>query len=116
MVINKDDLSGAVRRVSILSNALTHQVKFGLKNNSLTISTTNADVGGEGKESLNCEFSGEAVELGYNAAYVMDILGKIESDEIILELSNAVSAGVITSPELPKDEYLCLIMPLRLAE
>lgn len=116
MIIAKDDLAGAVRRVSILSNALTHQVKFGLKNNSLTISTTNADVGGEGRETLACDFSGEAVELGYNAAYVSDILGKMESDEVVLELSNAVSAGVITTPAIPKDEYLCLIMPLRLAE
>lgn len=116
MIIQKDDLAGAVRRVSILSNALTHQVKFSLKNNSLTISTTNADVGGEGKETLACEFSGEAIELGYNALYVTDILNKVEGEEVIFELTNAVSAGVIISPKVSRDEYLCLIMPLRLAD
>jgi len=116
MVIGKEDLAGAVRRVSILSNALTHQVKFTIKNNALTISTTNADVGGEGKESINCEYSGEAIELGYNAVYVADILNKIDGDEVIFELSNAVSAGIIYSPNVPKDQFLCLIMPLRLAD
>ncbi len=66
----------AVKRVSILSNSLTHQVKFGLKNGTLTLSTTNADVGGEGKESLECDYNGDTLELGYNAVYVNDILNK----------------------------------------
>ncbi|MDZ4723332.1 MAG: DNA polymerase III subunit beta [candidate division Zixibacteria bacterium] len=116
MVISKDELSGAVRRVSILSNALTHQVKFAIKKSSLTLSTNNADVGGEGKETLDCDFEGEAIEIGYNAAYVNEILSKMDSNDIILELSSAVSAGVVYSPEIPKSDFLCLIMPLRLAE
>ncbi len=116
LVIAKDDLAGAVRRVSILSNSLTHQVKFAAKNNMLTISTTNADVGGEGKESIHCDYTGDAIELGYNAIYVNDILAKLEGEEIIFELSSPVSAGVVYSPEIPKEEYLCLIMPLRLAD
>jgi len=116
ILIDKENLMGAVRRVSILSNSLTHQVKFGVKNNTLTISTTNADVGGEGKESIPCDYSGDVIELGYNANYISDVLGKIDGDEVIFELSNAVSAGLIYSPEIPKDDFLCLIMPLRLAD
>ncbi|MCP4706755.1 MAG: DNA polymerase III subunit beta [candidate division Zixibacteria bacterium] len=116
IIISKDELAGAVRRVSILSNSLTHQVKFGVKNNNLTISTTNADVGGEGKEVIPCDYTGDALELGYNALYVSDILTKIEGDEVIVELSSAVAAGIVYSPSIPKEEFLCLIMPLRLAE
>jgi DNA polymerase-3 subunit beta len=116
MTISKDELNGAVRRVSILSNSLTHQVKFSIKNNMLSISTTNADVGGEGRESISCDYTGDAIEMGYNANYITDILGKMDGDEVIFELSNPVSAGVIYSTTVPKDEYLCLIMPLRLAD
>ena len=116
LTISKEDLAGAVRRVSILSNTLTHQVKFSLKENNLTLSTTNADVGGEGKEVLECDYGGEAIEMGYNAIYVTDILSKIDSSEVVMELSSQVSAGVIYSPETHKDDYLCLIMPLSLAE
>lgn len=116
VVVTKEDLSRAVRRVSILSNTLTHQVKFSIKANNLTLSTTNADVGGEGKEVLECDYGGELLELGYNANYVTDILGKIESDEVIFELASSVSAGLIYSPKIPKDDFLCLVMPLRLAD
>ncbi|HUV29578.1 MAG TPA: DNA polymerase III subunit beta [Acidobacteriota bacterium] len=116
LIISKDELSSAVRRVSILSNALTHQVKFGIKKSSLTLSTSNADVGGEGKESLPCDFEGEEVEIGYNATYISEILGKVDSDEVVFEFSSAVAAGVVYSPDIPKEDFLCLIMPLRLAE
>ena len=116
LIVSKEDLARAVRRVSILSNALTHQVKFSLKGNALTLSTTNADVGGEGKEVLECDYSGEEIELGYNANYINDILGKIEGEEAIFELSTSVAAGIIYSPDISKEDYLCLVMPLRLAD
>jgi len=114
--VSREQLSRAVRRVSILSNALTHQVKFDLKKSSLTLSTSNADVGGEGRESVECDFQGEAIELGYNAAYISDILSKIDSEEVIFEFSSAVAAGLVYSTDQPKEDFLCLIMPLRLAE
>ncbi len=116
MTISKEDLSSAVRRVSVLSNALTHQVKFAVKGNTLTLSSTNADMGGEGRETLECDYIGEEIELGYNASYIADVLSKMEGEEVIFELSTATAAGVVYSPDIPKDDFLCLVMPLRLAE
>lgn len=116
MSVSKEDLIKAVRRVSILSNTLTHQVKFSLKDNALTLSTTNADVGGEGKEVLECDYKGEELDLGYNANYINDILSKMESEEVIFELSTSVAAGVVYNTNIKKDNYLCLVMPLRLAD
>ncbi len=116
LVVSRNELAGAVRRVSILSNALTHQVKFSMKDNKLTLSTANADVGGEGKEVISCTYTGEPIELGYNANYVLEVLSKIDSDDVVFELSTNVSAGVVYNVDIPKEEYLCLVMPLRLAE
>lgn len=114
--VSKEELGGAVRRVSILSNALTHQVKFGVKKGSLTLSTSNADVGGEGVEVIDCDFDGDPVEIGYNAIYINEILSKIPSDEVIFEFSTPVAAGLMYSPDVAKEDFLCLVMPLRLAE
>ena len=116
MTVDKNDLGAAVRRVSILSNALTHQVKFSLDKGALTLSTSNVDVGGEGKEQLDCDFVGDPVEIGYNATYVQEILNRVEGSEVVFELSSPVSAGLVYSPKVSKDDYLCLIMPLRLAD
>ncbi|HQL23809.1 MAG TPA: DNA polymerase III subunit beta, partial [candidate division Zixibacteria bacterium] len=106
LTIHKDDLAGAVRRVAILSNALTHQVKFSLKDNTLVLSTTNADVSGEGKETLECDYKGDAIELGYNANYITEILSKIDGDEVIFELATSVSAGIVYSPDVAKEDFL----------
>lgn len=116
IMIDKDDLAGAVKRVAILSNALTHQVKFSVKDSRLTLSSTNADVGGEGKEELKCDYKGDPIDLGYNANYVTEIVNRIDSEDVILELSSSTSAGVIYSPNISREDFLCLLMPLRLAE
>ena len=116
LVVAKEDLLSAVRRVSILSNALTRQVKFSIQEGELMLSTTNADVGGEAKERLECDYKGDAIEIGYNANYVSDILGKVESEDVVFELSSNVSAGIVYGQNISKEDYLCLIMPLRLAD
>jgi DNA polymerase-3 subunit beta len=115
MIVNREELHAAVRRVSILSNSLTHQVRFAMDKNNLELSATNVDLGGEAKEVLPCEYAGERLELGYNAHYVSDVLKQMDAEEVVFDLSTPVSAGVIYAADR-KEDYLCLIMPLRLAE
>ncbi len=117
LVVNKDLLMGTVRRVSILSNTLTHQIKFSLKKDSLHLSSANFDLGGEAKETVSCDYAAEPMDMGYNANYVLDVLKQIDGDEVIFELSTPVSAGTLHSSEnKEEEEALYLLMPLRLAE
>jgi DNA polymerase-3 subunit beta len=117
LVVNKELLTGAVRRMSILANTLTHQVKFSLKKDNLELSSINYDLGGEAKESVPCSYAGEPIDIGYNSSYVLDILKQLEGEEVVFELGSEVSAGKIYSTDKKEGEdYLCLLMPLRLAE
>jgi DNA polymerase-3 subunit beta len=117
VIVNKDLLMGITRRVSILANTLTHQIKFSLKKDTLELSSANFDLGGEAKETINCDYTGEPMDIGYNASYVMDILKQIDGDEVIFDLGTPVGAAMIYSTEKKEEEeYLYLLMPLRLAE
>jgi DNA polymerase-3 subunit beta len=117
LVVNKEFLTGAVRRMSILANTLTHQVKFSLKKDDLELSSANFDLGGEAKETLPCDYVGEPMDVGYNASYVLDILKQMDGDEVVFELGSPISAGKVYSAQKKEgEEYLCLLMPLRLAE
>lgn len=117
MTVAVEELTGGVRRVSILSNSLTRQVKFSLTKDSLELSATNQDVGGEAKEKIPCEYNGDDLEIGYNAGYVLDILKNLQSEKVEFALSTSIAAGIIKACDGPiKHNYLCLIMPLRLAE
>ncbi|MGB2697975.1 MAG: DNA polymerase III subunit beta [Candidatus Zixiibacteriota bacterium] len=122
LIANKDLLMGTVKRVSILANTLTHQVKFSLKKGNLDLSSVNFDMGGEAKESMKCDYKAEHMDIGYNANYVLDILRQMDGEEVTFDLTSPVSAGVIHSTQKTKEaekvseDYLCLIMPLRLVE
>ncbi|MGB8656506.1 MAG: DNA polymerase III subunit beta [Candidatus Zixiibacteriota bacterium] len=117
LVVNKEFLASAVRRMSILANTLTHQVKFSLKKDTIELSSANFDLGGEAKETVPCDYTGEPMEVGYNASYVLDILRQMDGDDVVFELGTPVSAGKVYSTECKEGEdYLCLLMPLRLAE
>jgi DNA polymerase-3 subunit beta len=117
LIVNKDILTSTIRRVSILANTLTHQIKFSFKKDTIELSSANFDLGGEAKETITCDYPGEPMDVGYNASYVLDILKQIDGDEVIFDLGTPVSAAMIYSSEKKEgEECLYLLMPLRLAE
>lgn len=117
LLVDKELLSSTLKRVSILSSNLTHQVKFALKKDKLELSAANSDVGGEAKESIPAEFTGEDMEIGYNAQYIQEVLKQIEGSVVDFSFSSATAAGMVAPKEkIEGEEYVCLVMPLRLAD
>jgi len=121
--VDTGELFGTVRRVSILSNALTHQVRFSFKKNEVELRSANADLGAEAKESITGEFKGEPFDAGYNANYMLDIIKQMDTPRVRFDLSSNATAAVLrpvltaeAEAEATKEDYLCLIMPLRLSE
>jgi DNA polymerase-3 subunit beta len=115
--MDKEILQAAVRRVAILSNTLTHQVKFSLKKDELDLLATNFDFGGEAKESLKVNYGADSMDIGYNANYVLDILKQADGSEVVFELNTATTAGIVRSAERVENEsYFFLVMPLRLLD
>ncbi len=115
LIVPKTLLMETLRRVSILSNSLTRQVKFTITNNTLELSATNVDLGGEAVEKIPCQYDSDDLEIGYNAQYILDILKQLDGDEVRFALSSSTAAAVVTSVDDGAD-YLCLVMPLRLAD
>ena len=86
MIINKEQLSAAVRRVAIFSNSFTHQIKFDINNNILKISSEDIEYGGEANEEIQVSYSAETLEIGYNGLYVLDLIKNIDTDEVVFML------------------------------
>jgi len=117
MTADREILNAAVRRVAILSNTLTHQVKFSLKMDELELSATNFDLGGEARENLKVQYKNEEMEIGYNSNYIVDILRHVEGDEVNFELNTPTTAAIIKSSMIDEnEEYFFLVMPLRLLD
>lgn len=116
LVINRDELTDACRRVSILSSVITHQVKLVLGKDKLTISVNTPDVG-EAVEEVPCSYGETQMEIGYNARYLLDILKTIDSDDVQFLLDRNDNAGMIV-PDAGEEkiDHQCLLMPLRLTD
>ncbi len=120
--ISTEELFAAVRRVSVLSNSITHQIRISISPGNMELSTKNDDIGGESIETLNVRYDGENMNAGYNAVFLNEILKKIETEEVVLELETPTTACIIKpvgqqnkGGDKP-DEYIYLIMPLRLSD
>jgi DNA polymerase-3 subunit beta len=116
LVVSRNDLMSATKRVSLLADSKTHKIKMYLKKNSLRLVSSTPDLG-EAEEELAASYTGEDMVIGYNASYILDVLKSSDSDEVKFELGTAVGASILKPATEPEDEsYVCLVMPLRLAE
>ncbi len=115
LTLDRHQTIASVRRAALYASSTTHQVRFALKKNSLTISAEDIDFGSEAKETLPCDYSGEPMEIGFNASYIVDILSHIDTDEAVLLLSSPTRAAVVRPAEQqPGENLLMLVMPVRL--
>ena len=119
-VVDRQALVDAVKRVSVLSNQKTHLVKFGFGKNSLEIGVVNRDIGGEAREMINIDYSGDNHSIGFNGVYFTEILEIIRTPKILMKMNTQISACLLF-PKYEKEEDktgedLFLIMPLRIME
>ncbi|HLP16717.1 MAG TPA: DNA polymerase III subunit beta [Bacteroidota bacterium] len=115
LVVNKDELLQSVRRVSLYSNSATHQVRFSVRTNELTITAEDIDFGTEAKEVIVCDYAADDLDIGFNSTYVMDVLAHIDSPEAVFRFSSATRAAIV-EPHVQRENetVLMLVMPVRL--
>jgi len=113
--INKSEILSSVRRMSLFSTTNTKQVKFSIKENSLVIEAEDIDSGSSAKEQIKCEYNGDPMDIGFNTAYVLDILNHLNDEEIVFKLHTPTKACIIEPTNKKEDEELMLLlMPVRL--
>lgn len=115
MTINRSEFLGSLKRISIYSNKTTHQIRLKLAQNDLVISAEDLDYSNEANEKLMCDYDGEEMEIGFNAKFMVEMLGNISSNMISLEMSQPNRAGLIIPSDKKTDEdILLLVMPVML--
>ncbi len=116
LTVGRQDLLNSIKRVSIFANKATNQVRMKLSGSELHISAEDLDFANQADERLTCSYDGEDMEIGFNSRFIIDMLGNISSDNIVLEMSAPNRAGIIL-PEEQEDsgeDMLMLVMPVML--
>ena len=115
LVVDKNQLLSSVRRTALYASSTTHLVRFSLSKNSMTVSAEDIDFGSEAKETLQCEYLADPMEIGFNAHYVIDILSHVDTDNVLFLVSSASRAAIVKPAEQREGEdLLMLVMPVRL--
>jgi len=117
LISSRNILVSATRRAAVLSNPLTHLLRFAISENKAELSSSDYDIGGEAYEEIPVEYSGDPITIGFNSSYLLEVLRHIESDEIKILMKNSLSAVLIVPlPQMEGEEYFSILMPLRLPE
>lgn len=113
--IDRQQLLSSLKRISIYANKTSQQIRFKLENNNLLISAEDVDFSNEAKENLPCDYDGDALEIGFNGKFLMEMLSNLNSDRVQFEFSEPNRAALLYPHEAGGDEdVLMLVMPVML--
>ena len=115
LVMAKERMVSSLKRVSTMASERMEGVKFSLKKNSMEMSSYHQDFG-DAKEEVEVVYEGPPLQVGFNARYLIEALNIIDSEEVLLELKDEGSPGILRpSPSTSgPSNQLCIIMPMRL--
>jgi DNA polymerase-3 subunit beta len=108
----RDRLTNAVKRVALLSNERSRAVKIQIDKGKVDVTSSSPDLG-EAKETLPVEYSGGAMQICFNAQYVLDFLSAVSTDVVSLDLKDEVSQAVMKPVGAEGYDYTYVIMPMR---
>jgi DNA polymerase-3 subunit beta len=110
LTLDAKDFSQAVDRVSTISADKTRAVKLNLDNDRVTLSVVNPE-SGTATEQLGANYTADAIEIGFNARYLLDITGQIVGKDVRFLLADAGSPTLIEDTEDKRTLYV--LMPMR---
>ncbi|WGK81477.1 DNA polymerase III subunit beta [Vibrio aestuarianus] len=106
-----DELRQAFSRAAILSNEKFRGVRVNLANNEMRITANNPEQE-EAEEMLDVTFEGEAIEIGFNVSYVLDVLNTLRCELVRVSMSDANASALIENRD--DDSAMYVVMPIRL--
>jgi DNA polymerase-3 subunit beta len=110
LIIDNKSFEAAVDRVSTVSAERSRSVKLSLSEGKLVLAVNSAE-SGQGQEEIECDYGADAMEIGFNAKYLLDVTAQIEAEDAEFMLNDPASPALILDPGDTAARYV--LMPLR---
>ncbi|HZP19114.1 MAG TPA: DNA polymerase III subunit beta [Bauldia sp.] len=110
MKVDRGEFAGAVDRVSTISSERGRAVKLILSDGKMVLSVNNPD-SGSATEELGVEYPADALEIGFNSRYLLDVAGQLETETAEFRFADPGSPTLIT--DVGEANALYVLMPMR---
>jgi DNA polymerase III subunit beta len=111
ITVPRTALLQSLHRAAILTNEKFRGVRVVLASGILKIISSNADQE-EAQEELEVSYDAEALDIGFNVTYLLDVLNNVSNEEVEIRLADANSSALITLPG--NDSFKYVVMPMRI--
>jgi DNA polymerase-3 subunit beta len=111
--LHGDELAAAISRVAQFADERSRAVKIRLEKGELKLSASSTETG-ESEDSLEIDYTGDPMAIGFNAQYLLDFLKATGSGDVKLEFKDAQSAGQMRPSEGEDYKYRYIVMPMRI--
>ena len=111
LIASCDELRQAFSRAAILSNEKFRGVRVNLADTEMRITANNPEQE-EAEEMLDVTFEGDAIEIGFNVSYVLDVLNTLRCENVRVSMSDANASALIENAD--DDSAMYVVMPIRL--
>ena len=111
MTVGRQALMQAMTRAAILTNEKFRGVRVVLSENSLKLIAANAEQE-EAQDEIEVNYQGEAIDVGFNVGYLLDVLNNISAEEVQWSFNDANSSALISIPG--NDRFKYVVMPMRI--
>ncbi len=113
VTLHGEDLAAAISRVAQFADERSRAVRLKLEKGELKLSASSTETG-ESEDTIETDYNGESLTIGFNAQYVTDFLKAAGAGDIRLELKDAQSAGQLRPAEGEDYKYRYIVMPMRI--
>jgi DNA polymerase-3 subunit beta len=113
ILLHGEDLGAAIARVAQFADERSRAVRLKLEKGELKLSASSTETG-ESEDSIETDYNGESLTIGFNAQYITDFLKAAGSGDVRLELKDPQSAGQLRPAESEDYKYRYIVMPMRI--
>ncbi|MBP5541100.1 MAG: DNA polymerase III subunit beta [Bacteroidales bacterium] len=120
LILDRLSFLNTLRRVSIFASEATRQVRLSISADHIDISAEDIEFSNKAHETIPCQYEGDAMDIGFNAKFLTEMLTNLDSEQVLFEMSHPSRAGIIfpyytEEKEEKNDDILMLVMPVMLA-
>jgi len=113
IVFSREEITNAIRRVSLLSSERSKGIKFYIEKNQIRLFSSNPEIG-EARDKIEVDYEGQNLEIGFNSQYILDFLSVVKTERVVLELKDENSAAIMKPEAEEEAKFIYVLMPMKI--